>query len=90
MASSPTTSKPFSPKHARGDAGATAKTRTDKQAIVSKVTQAIGVALDHERGVVYYTDAVGDVGRANFDGSASKLLLTNGGAFTVIVNLPNA
>jgi len=70
--------------------GATAKTRTDKQAIVPKVTQAIGVALDHERGIVYYTDAVGDVGRANFDGSASKFLLTNSGAFTgiVIVNLP--
>jgi hypothetical protein len=70
--------------------GATAKTRTDKQAIVSKVTQAIGVFLDHPRGLVYYTDAVGDVGRASFDGSGSKFLLTNGGAFTgiVVVDLP--
>ncbi|HTQ04682.1 MAG TPA: hypothetical protein VMI54_12540 [Polyangiaceae bacterium] len=71
--------------------GATAQTRTDKQAIVPNVTQAIGVALDHDRGIAYYTDAVGDVGRANFDGSDSKFLLTNSGAFTgiVIVNLPN-
>lgn len=72
-------------------AGATAETRTDKQTVVSKVTQAIGVALDHDRGLVYYTDAVGDVGRANLDGTQSKFLLTNSGAFTgiVIVNLPN-
>ncbi len=67
--------------------GATATTRTDKQAIVSKVTQAIGVALDHERGIVYYTDAVGDVGRANLDGSDSKFLLTKSGAFTGIVSV---
>ena len=51
------------------------------------MTQAIGVALDRERGLVYYTDAVGDVGRANLDGSASKFLLTNSGAFTGIVSV---
>lgn len=65
--------------------GLTPKTRTDKQVIVQKVDQAIGVFLDHPRGLVYYTDAVGDVGRASLDGSGSQFLLTNGGAFTGIV-----
>jgi hypothetical protein len=71
-------------------AGATAKTRTDKQTIVKKVDQAIGVFLDHPRGLVYYTDAVGDVGRASLDGTGSKFLLTNSGAFTgiVVVDVP--
>ncbi|HEX5101300.1 MAG TPA: hypothetical protein VFV94_17435 [Polyangiaceae bacterium] len=70
--------------------GATASTRTDKQTIVKKVDQAIGVFLDHPRGLVYYTDAVGDVGRASFDGSGAKFLLTDAGAFTgiVVVDLP--
>ena len=70
--------------------GATAKSRTDKQTIVKKVDQAIGVFLDHPRGLVYYTDAVGDVGRASLDGTGSKFLLTNSGAFTgiVVVDLP--
>jgi len=70
--------------------GATAGTRTDKQTIVKKVDQAIGVFLDHPRGLVYYTDAVGDVGRASFDGSGAKFLLTDAGAFTgiVVVDLP--
>jgi DNA-binding beta-propeller fold protein YncE len=65
--------------------GATASTRTDRQIIVPNVNQAIGIALDHERGLVYYTDAVGDVGRSNLDGSSSKFLLTKSGAFTGIV-----
>ena len=70
--------------------GAPAKSRTDKQTIVKKVDQAIGVFLDHPRGLVYYTDAVGDVGRASLDGTGSKFLLTNSGAFTgiVVVDLP--
>ena len=70
--------------------GVTARTRTDKQVIVQKVDQAIGVFLDHPRRLVYYTDAVGDVGRANLDGAGSKFLLTDGGAFTgiVVVDLP--
>ncbi|HEV8547636.1 MAG TPA: hypothetical protein VGQ57_01390 [Polyangiaceae bacterium] len=70
--------------------GADPKARSDKQTVVKKVDQAIGVFLDHARGLVYYTDAVGDVGRANLDGSSSKFLLTNAGAFTgiVVVELP--
>jgi hypothetical protein len=70
--------------------GATAATRTDRETIVPNVSQAIGVALDHERGIAYYTDAVGDVGSSNLDGSNSKFLLTKSGAFTgiVIVDLP--
>jgi hypothetical protein len=70
--------------------GATAATRTDKQTIVNEVDQAIGVFLDHPRGLVYYTDAVGDVGRASFDGSDAKFLLTDAGAFTgiVVADLP--
>ncbi len=65
--------------------GVTPKTRTDKQVVVRKVDQAIGVFLDHPRGLVYYTDAVGDVGRASLDGTGSQFLLTKGGAFTGIV-----
>jgi DNA-binding beta-propeller fold protein YncE len=70
--------------------GATAATRTDREAIVPNVTQAIGVALDHERGLAYYTDAVGDVGSSELDGKNAQFLLKNSGAFTgiVIVDLP--
>jgi hypothetical protein len=71
-------------------AGSTPTTRTDRQIIVPNVTQAIGIALDHERSLVYYTDAVGDVGQAALDGTGAKFLLTKSGAFTgiVIVDLP--
>jgi len=67
--------------------GATASTRTDREIIVPDVPQAIGIALDRARGLVYYTDAVGDVGRSNLDGSNARFLLTKSGAFTGIVVL---
>jgi hypothetical protein len=70
--------------------GASPKTRSDRQIVVKGVDQAIGVFLDRPRGLVYYTDAVGDVGRANLDGSSAEFLLTGAGAFTgiVVVDLP--
>ncbi len=55
--------------------------------LVSGVREAIGLALDHARGFVYYTSAVGDVGRVRLDGSEPEPLLAGGGAFTGIVSV---
>jgi hypothetical protein len=70
--------------------GTTAADRTDREILVPGVREAIGLALDHARGFVYYTSAVGDVGRARLDGSDAEPLLADGGAFTgiVMVDLP--
>lgn len=65
--------------------GKSAATRADRQIIVRGVREAIGVALDVDRGHVYYTGAVnGRVGRANLDGSAATNLVTGSGALTGI------
>jgi DNA-binding beta-propeller fold protein YncE len=71
-------------------AGKTGATRDDREVVVPDVPQAIGVAIDHERSLIYYTDAVGDVGRAALDGSGAEFLLEGRGAFTgiVVVNVP--
>jgi DNA-binding beta-propeller fold protein YncE len=71
-------------------AGSTAMSRTDREILVEDVREAIGLTLDHARGFVYYTSAVGDVGRARLDGSEPESLLADGGAFTgiVIVDVP--
>lgn len=71
-------------------AGKNAATRDDREIIVAGVPQAIGIALDLERELVYYTDAVGDLGRAALDGSGAEFLLRDGGAFTgiVVVDVP--
>ena len=66
-------------------AGATAGNRTDRQILVKNVKEAIGVVLDRPRGVLYYTSATGQLGRAGLDGSGNKELLSNAGAFTGIV-----
>jgi hypothetical protein len=66
-------------------AGATAATRTDRQVLVTKVEQAIGVVLDRPHGVLYYTSATGQVGRAGLDGAGAVDLLTKAGALTGIV-----
>lgn len=64
---------------------ATPATREDRQIIVRSVREAIGVALDVDRGHVYFTGAVnGRVGRANLDGSAAVDLVTGTGALTGI------
>ena len=70
--------------------GSTAADRTDREILVPGVREAIGLALDHARGFVYYTSAVGDVGRARLDGSDVEPLLADGGAFTgiAIVDVP--
>lgn len=70
--------------------GSTAKTRTDREIIVHDVSEAIGIFLDLERGLVYYTGAKGQVGRAHLDGSGAEYLMTMPGAFTGIqvVDLP--
>ena len=72
--------------------GETATTRTDREIIVPKVKEAIGIWLDRPRGLVYYTGANGQVGRAHYDGSDAEYLMTTGGAFTGIqvVDLPAA
>lgn len=70
--------------------GASAKTRKDRQIIVPMVREAIGVALDLERGNVYYTGAVGGrVGRAKLDGSDAADLATGSGALTGIAVVPH-
>lgn len=71
-------------------AGKSAATRDDREIIVADVPQAIGIALDLERELVYYTDAVGDLGRAALDGSGAEFLLRDSGAFTgiVVVDVP--
>jgi hypothetical protein len=58
--------------------------RNDREILVPAVREAIGLALDLPRGLVYYTSAVGDVGRARLDGSEAESLLADGGAFTGI------
>lgn len=71
-------------------AGKTAATRDDREIIVTDVPSAIGIAIDASRDLVYYTDAVGDLGRAALDGSGAEFLLRDGGAFTgiVVVDIP--
>ena len=65
--------------------GMTAATRDDREILVRGVREAIGVALDLERGHVYYTSgASGRVGRANLDGSGARDLVTGSGALTGI------
>ena len=49
--------------------GATAATRNDREILVTQVGEAIGLALDPERGTMYYTAADGVVYSANLDGS---------------------
>jgi hypothetical protein len=70
-------------------AGSTAANRKDRQILITKVAEAIGVSIDKKRGRMYYTAANGQLGRANLDGS-NKSELTNAGAMTgiVVVDLP--
>jgi hypothetical protein len=70
--------------------GSTPQTRTDREIIVPDVSEAIGIFVDLERGLVYYTGAKGQVGRARLDGSSAEYLMTMPGAFTGIqvVDLP--
>ncbi len=70
--------------------GSTAAERSDREVLVSGIREAIGLALDHARGLVYYTSAVGDVGRVRLDGSDPEPLLSDGGAFTgiTIIDIP--
>lgn len=62
-----------------------ADARARRETVVRRVDQAIGVFLDLPRGLVYYTDAVGDLGRAGLDGSDATWLVRDAGAFTGIV-----
>lgn len=65
-------------------AGASAATRADRQILVTVLGEAIGVALDLEAGVMYFTGLDGRVGRANLDGSGQATLLEGQGALTGI------
>ena len=50
-------------------AGSTAANRKDRQILVTKVSEAIGVSIDKRRGRLYYTAGNGQLGRANLDGT---------------------
>lgn len=57
--------------------GETPTTRSDVKTIASNLTQAIGLALDHESGVLYVTHA-GSVSTVKTDGSDLKVIGSNG------------
>jgi DNA-binding beta-propeller fold protein YncE len=65
--------------------GASAATRADREILVTGLGEAIGVALDLEAGVMYFTGLDGRLGRANLDGSAPATLLEGQGMLTGIV-----
>lgn len=50
-------------------AGESAATRNDREILVTGVPEAIGIALDVDRGRMYYTSLLGTVSSANLDGS---------------------
>jgi hypothetical protein len=58
--------------------------RTDRTILVRGISEAIGIALDLERGQMYYTSLRGIVGAAALDGSGARSLLTDQGAMTGI------
>lgn len=69
--------------------GKTAATRTDREILIRGVREAIGVALDVDRGHLYFTGGTeGRVGRANLDGSGAENLLTGNAALTGITVIP--
>jgi hypothetical protein len=72
-------------------AGSSAATRTDRQILVTGVSEAIGVALDLARGKAYYTSgANGALGRVNLDGTQKESLIPMAGNLTgiAVVELP--
>ena len=66
--------------------------RTDAQILVRDLEEAIGIALDLERGRLYATDLGGNVYSAGLDGSDRTLVLNGQGAVTgiAVVQTTNA
>jgi hypothetical protein len=67
-------------------AGMTAGSRTDREILVTGVSEAIGLTLDLEARVLYYTGLAGQLGRANLDGSGAEDLLVEERLLTGIVH----
>jgi len=65
-------------------AGADAAKRTDRVVLLNGLKEAIGVALDLERGMMAYTSLGGEVGVAKLDGSNARMLATAQGMLTGI------
>lgn len=66
-------------------AGSDPLKRTDRQIVLRNIGEAIGVTLDVERNLLYYTSLDGLVGTAHLDGSNARTLQRDAGALTGIV-----
>jgi len=64
--------------------------RKDREVLVRGVSEVIGIALDLQRGRMYYTSLRGVVGTAALDGSGARSLLTDQGPMTgiAVANVP--
>jgi hypothetical protein len=58
--------------------------RTDRIVVLSGLKEAIGIALDLERGRMAYTSLGGEVGVAKLDGSDARILATGQSMLTGI------
>jgi hypothetical protein len=58
--------------------------RIDREILVTGLAEAIGIALDLERGEMYFTDLGGSVRKASLDGSRVSEILSAQGALTGI------
>ncbi|HET8938582.1 MAG TPA: hypothetical protein VFN67_34290 [Polyangiales bacterium] len=67
--------------------GETPMTRSDVKTIASNLSQPIGLALDHESGVLYVTH-VGAVSSVKTDGSDLKMIGSNGSTGIAFVKFP--
>jgi DNA-binding beta-propeller fold protein YncE len=68
--------------------GADPAGRTDRKILVRGLREAIGVAIDHAAGRMFYTSLGGEVGTARLDGSDAHLILTGQGPLTGITIAP--
>jgi DNA-binding beta-propeller fold protein YncE len=68
-------------------AGETAMNRSDVKTIASNLTEAIGLALDHESGVLYVTHS-GSVSMVKTDGSGLKQIGSSGSTGIAFAKLP--
>jgi len=68
-------------------AGEDATTRTDVETLASGLTEAIGLAFDHEQGVLYVTHS-GSVSMVNTDGTGLARIGSNGSTGISFARLP--
>jgi hypothetical protein len=70
-------------------AGETAMNRSDTEALVTGVVEAIGLSLDVENGKMYFSELGGQVSEAALDGSGERGIVRSGSATGVaIAHLP--